>query len=69
MDLSSYATKADLKGLTGVDESNLAAKSDVASLKVELDKIDIEKPKTVPAALSKVSNAVGVFLKKLCMIN
>ena len=35
--LSYYATKADLKGATGVDTSNLAAKSDLASLKAEVD--------------------------------
>ena len=40
LDLFSYATKADLKGASGVDKSNLAAKSDSASLMVEVDKID-----------------------------
>ena len=40
LDLSHYATKADLKGETG-ETSNLAAKSDLASLKAEVDKIDV----------------------------
>ena len=31
LDLSNYATKADLKKTKGVDASNLAAKSDLAS--------------------------------------
>ena len=31
VDISKYATIADLKGATGVDKSNLAAKSDLAS--------------------------------------
>ena len=31
-DLSNYATEDDLKGATGVDTSNLAAKSDLPSL-------------------------------------
>ena len=31
LDLSNYATKADLKVATGVDTSNLEAKSDLAS--------------------------------------
>ena len=48
VDLSSYATKLDLKNATGVDTSKLAAKSDLASLKAEIDKIDIDKLKTVP---------------------
>ena len=38
--MSNYAAKADLKGATGVDKSNLATKSDLAGLKAEVDKID-----------------------------
>ena len=46
------------KKATGVDTSNLAAKSDLASLKAEVDKIDIDKLKTVPFDLFKLSNIV-----------
>ena len=56
--MSNYATKLDLKNATGVDTSKLAAKSDLASLKTEVDKIDVDKPKTVPIDLSKLSNIV-----------
>ena len=35
--LSNQATKANLKGATDVDTSHLAAKSDLASLKTEID--------------------------------
>ena len=59
VDLSNYATKADLKNATGVDTSELAAKSDLASLKAEIDKIDVYKLKTVPMDLSKLSNVVN----------
>ena len=52
LDLFNYATKADLKRATGADMSNLAAKLDLASLKAEADKIDIDKLKTVPVDLS-----------------
>ena len=45
LDLSNYTRKPDLKGATGVDTSNLAAKSDLASLQAEVDKINIEKIK------------------------
>ena len=45
--------------LTGVDTSNLAAKADLASLEGDVDKILIDKLKTVPTDLSKCSNAVG----------
>ena len=56
LDLSSYATKTDLKNATGVDTSKLAAKPDLASLKAKVDKIDVDKLKTVPVDLSKLSN-------------
>ena len=46
LDLSSYATKAHLKGAAGVDTSNLAAKEDLVSLKAEENKIDIDKLNT-----------------------
>ena len=45
--LSNYATKADLKNATGTDTSKLAVKSDLASLKAEVDKIDVYKLKNV----------------------
>ena len=38
LDLSNYSAKADLKGATGVDKSNVAAKSDLASLNAQVDK-------------------------------
>ena len=47
LDLSNYATKTDLKGATGVDACNLAARSDLASLKAVEDKTDVHKLKTV----------------------
>ena len=42
MDLSNYATKSDLKNATSIDISKLAAKSDLVSLKAEVDKLDIQ---------------------------
>ena len=47
--------KADLKGATGVDTSNLAAKLNLASLKVELDKMHKDK---LTADLIKLRNVV-----------
>ena len=52
LDMSNCVTKADLKGAAGVDKYNLAAKSDLASLKAEVDKIDRDKLKIVPADFS-----------------
>ena len=48
VDMSNYATKSDLKDATGIDTSKLAAKSDLVSLKTEVDKLDIDKLKYVP---------------------
>ena len=56
VDLSNYTTKADLKNATGIDTSNLALKSNLAKLKAEIYKIDVDKLKLVPADLSKLSN-------------
>ena len=58
MYLSNYATKADLKGATSSDISNLAAKSDLNSLKADLDEIDVDKLKTIPADWCKLSNVI-----------
>ena len=47
--LLNYLTKVDLKWATGVDTLNVAAKLDLAGLKVKVDQIDIDKLKTVLA--------------------
>ena len=59
LDQSNYETKTDLKGAKGIDTSNLALKSKLAQLKAEVAKIDVDKLKTVPADLSKLSNVVN----------
>ena len=46
--MSNYATKTDLKNAIGTDTSKLSAKSDLASLKVEIDKLDIDKLVPIP---------------------
>ena len=56
--LSNYATKTDLKNVSHVDVSSLVLKSNPASLKIEVGKIDAEKLKTVPVDLAKLSNVV-----------
>ena len=58
IDLSNYVTKADIKNITHVDTSNFASKANLANLKTEVNKLDIGKLKTVPANLSKLSNAI-----------
>ena len=58
VDLSNYATKADLKDATGINTSKLAVKSDLASLKAEIAKLDIDKLMLAPVDLSKLSDTV-----------
>ena len=41
--LSNYATKTDLKNISHVDASSFALKSNLASLKTEVDKLSIDK--------------------------
>ena len=58
LDLSNYATKKDINDITHVDVSCFASKTNLAALKTEIDKIDTDKLKTVPADLAKLSNLV-----------
>ena len=58
LDLSNYVTKDDVKNITHVDVSSYATKTNLAALKTEVDKIDIDKLKTVPDDLAKMSNVV-----------
>ena len=58
VDLTNYATKKDINDITHVDTSNFALKTNLSSLKTEVDKLDIEKLATVPVDLSKLSNVV-----------
>ena len=56
--MANYATKTDLKNITHVDVSSNASKTNLAALKSEVDKIDVNKLKTTPAELAKLSNVV-----------
>ena len=58
VDLSNYATKTDFKNVPHIDVSSFALKSNLASLKTEVDKLDIDKLVLVPADLSKLSDIV-----------
>ena len=53
LDFSNYARKADLKNATGVHASNFAKKIDLASVKSNVDKLDIDKLQNL---LTKLSN-------------
>ena len=58
VDLSNYATKADIKNISHVDISSFALKTNLANLKTEFDKLDIDKLKPLPNDVSKLSNEV-----------
>ena len=58
VDLSNYETKPDIKIISHVDASNFALKTNLASLKAEDDKLDIDKLVPVPVDLSKISDVV-----------
>ena len=58
LDLTNYATKTDLKNITHVDVSSFASKTNLTALKTEVDKIDVDKLKTTPIDLDKLSNVV-----------
>ena len=65
VDLSNYATKDDIKNITHVYTSSFALKTNLANLKTEVDKLDIDKLATVPVDLSKLSNVIkNDFIKK-----
>ena len=57
VDLSNYGTKADLvQNATGVDTSVFAKKADLANLKSDVDKLDIDKFKNVPSGLNSLKD-------------
>ena len=58
LDLSNYATKDDVKNITHVDVSSYASKTNLAALKTEVDKIDVDKLKTGPDDLVKLTKVV-----------
>ena len=71
VDLSNYATKTDLKNVTHVDTSRLALKANLASLKTEVDQLDIDKLAPVPIDLTKLSDVVkkAVYEKLAAKVN
>ena len=65
LDLKNYATKEELKNITHVDTSSFALKTNLASLKTKVDKIDIPKLTTVPKDLADLTLEVQKdFTKK-----
>ena len=70
VDLSNYATETDIKNISHVDTLSFALKTNLANLKIEVDKLNIDKLVPVPTDFSKLSNVVkNDVVKKLYMIS
>ena len=68
IDLSNYATKTDIKNISYVDTSGFALKPNLANLKTEVHKLDVDKLVPIPVDLSDVVKKM-MLLKKLYVIN
>ena len=55
--------------MTHIDTSSFPIKTNLADLKTEVYKLDIDKLAPVPVDLSTLSDVVKNNVKKLCMIN
>ena len=62
--MANYTTKDDVKNITHGDVSSYATKTNLAALKTEVDKIGVDKLKTTPTDLAKLTNAVENDLVK-----
>ena len=69
IDLSNYATKTDIKNILHVDTSSCALKTNLSSLKTEVDKLDIDKLVPIPLDLSKLSNVAKNNVVKKAVYN
>ena len=57
-DINVKVDLSDLKNISHIDVSSYVLKSNLASLKTEVDKLNIDKLKSVPIDLAKLSNVV-----------
>ena len=64
VDLSNYATKADIKNISHVDTSSFALKTNLASLKTEVDNLNIDKVVPILVDLSKLNVVKNDVVKK-----
>ena len=68
--MSNYATKAYRKKARGVDTSKFTKKIDLANLKSNVEKLDIDKLKNVPINLSNFKSQIDKLdVDKLAPVN
>ena len=59
LQLEGVATKKDLEGITHVDTSNFALKTNLSALKTQVDKLALPKLGTLPTDVAKLTNKVA----------
>ena len=59
IDLSNFATKSDLKNATDVGTMDFTKTTDLANLKSDVDKLNIDKFKNAPSGLSSLKSKVN----------
>ena len=64
VDFPNYTTKSDIKNISHVNTSSFALKTNLANLKTEVDKLDIDKLVPILVDLSKLSDVVKNDVKK-----
>ena len=70
LDFSNYATKSGLKNATGVDTSQFAKKDDLANLKPDVDRLDIDKLEKVQSSFNNLKDKVDKLdVNKLAYID
>ena len=68
IDLSNYVRKTDIKNISHVDTSRFSLKTNLASLKTEVDTLDIDKLVLIPVDLSKLSDVVKNDVLKMIIL-
>ena len=58
LDLPNYAIKADLRNRTRVETSEFVKKNDLANLKSDVNKLDIDKLEIVPTIFNRSKRKV-----------
>ena len=59
LELEGVETKKDLEGITHVDTSSFALKTNLSALKTKVDKLDVPKLGTLPTDVAKLTNKVA----------